>query len=61
MEKCTMTPDELAEYLGIGRSSAYKLIGEGQFTTVRVGRRILIPVQNVNRWLDGESNQTKEN
>lgn len=56
-----MTPDELAEYLGIGRSSAYKLIGEGQFTTVRVGRRILIPVQNVNRWLDGESNQTKEN
>ena len=61
MEKCTMTPDELAEYLGIGTSSAYKLIGEGQFTTVRVGRRILIPVQNVNRWLDGESNQTKEN
>lgn len=60
MEKCTMTPEELAAYLGIGRSSVYKLIGEKQFATVRIGRRILIPIKNVNSWLDGESGQTKE-
>jgi len=57
MDKCTMTPEELASYLGIGRNSVYKLISEEQFPTVRVGRRILIPIRNVNRWLNGEFSQ----
>ena len=52
-----MTPDELALYLGIGRNSVYKLIEEGQFPTVRVGRKILIPIKNVEKWLEGESKE----
>ncbi len=57
MEKTTMTPQELGVYLGIGRNSVYKLLAEEQFKTVRVGRKILIPIKNVEKWLAGESKE----
>lgn len=37
-----------AELLGISRSAAYRLAGSGEIPTVRLGRRLLVPVQ----WLD---------
>ncbi len=33
----------LCELYGIGRSTAYRLIAEGEIRSVRLGRRILIP------------------
>lgn len=53
-EKKTYSVEELAFTLGISKSSCYALIKEGQFRTVRVGTRILIPKTCIEKWLNGE-------
>ena len=52
-EKAVLSVQELADYLGIGRTTCYALIKENQFRTVRVGKKILIPKESVNNWLAG--------
>jgi len=51
----TMTVADLARHLRIGRNQAYALAKSGQFHTVTVGRRIVIPRRNVEAWLEGRS------
>ena len=50
--KRTYTVEEIAEILGIGRTSAYKLIRSGQFQTVRIGSAIRISKASFDDWLD---------
>ena len=38
--------------LGIGRSSLYGLIAEGKICTVKIGRRTLIPDQEIRRYVE---------
>lgn len=40
----TMTVEQAAKWLGIGRSLAYRMVNEGKIPTIRMGRRILVPV-----------------
>jgi excisionase family DNA binding protein len=42
-EKLCLSVDEAAEALGISRSLAFKLIGEGKLPAVRLGRRLVVP------------------
>lgn len=42
-ERLTLTVDEVAVALGISRSSAYECARRGDFPTVRLGRRIVVP------------------
>jgi excisionase family DNA binding protein len=44
---------EAQRALGIGRSTAYRLIEDGRLTTVKIGRRTLIHVSSI-RALAGE-------
>lgn len=55
-EKSTLTVRELSETLGIGLATAYELVKENQFRTVRVGRRILISKIALQKWLEGDDN-----
>lgn len=41
----TITVDEAAVYLGVSRYSAYQAVREGSIPSIRIGRRILVPVQ----------------
>ena len=50
--KRTYTVGEIAEILGIGRTSAYKLIRSGQFQTVRIGSAIRISKASFDDWVD---------
>ncbi len=50
--KRTYTVGEIAEILGIGRTSAYKLIRSGQFQIVRIGSAIRISKASFDDWLD---------
>lgn len=50
--KRTYTVGEIAEILGIGRTSAYKLIHSGLFQTVRIGSAIRISKASFDQWLD---------
>ena len=47
-----MTVEEAAEYLRIGRGHAYEMVREGRIPSLRMGRRILIPVSALQRLLD---------
>lgn len=54
-EPRTYKVEEIAKILGIGRSSAYNLIREGQFKTVRIGTSIRISKKSFDEWLDQQS------
>ena len=51
MEKTTMSVQELAAQMGISLPKAYELVKEPDFPTIRVGTRILIPVEAYREWL----------
>ncbi len=44
MEKKTLSVPEAGKALGIGRSAAYEAVRTGQLPTIRIGKRILVPV-----------------
>ncbi len=52
LERRTYTVDEIARMLGIGRTSAYILVKEGHFKTVRIGNAIRISKRSFDEWLD---------
>lgn len=40
----TLTVDQAAKILGIGRSTAYELVRSGDLPSIRLRRRIVVPV-----------------
>lgn len=53
-ERHTMTIEEAAQALGIGRTAAYKAARNGELPTIRLGRRLVVPVAALERMLAGE-------
>ena len=51
MEKTTMSVQELSAHMGISIPKAYELVKVPGFPTIRVGTRILIPVEAYREWL----------
>lgn len=41
----TMTVEQAAKVLGIGRTTAYELVRTGDIPSVRLGRRIVVPIR----------------
>lgn len=52
-ERATITVEEAAALLGIGRTAAYEAARRGQLPTRRLGRRLLVPVPAFLSWLGG--------
>lgn len=50
-----MLPFFLLAMLNIGRTSAYNLVKEGHFKTVRVGNAIRISKKSFDEWLDAQA------
>ncbi len=46
-----MTVKEIQGKLGLSRQGTYNLVNRPDFPTVRVGRKILIPVSGFSDWL----------
>ena len=53
--RATITVEEAAAVLGIGRSAAYEAARRGQLPTRRLGRRLFVPVPAFLRWLGDEA------
>lgn len=51
----TYRVDDIARILDIGRSSAYNLVREGHFKTVRIGTAIRISRKSFDEWLEQQS------
>lgn len=57
MEKTTMSVQELSSLMGISLPKAYELTKVPGFPVIRIGTRILIPVDAYKEWLVKESMQ----
>lgn len=51
MDKFTMSVQEMAGQMGISLPKAYELTRAAGFPVIRVGTRVLIPVDDFRRWL----------
>jgi excisionase family DNA binding protein len=53
-----LTVTEAAEFLRLGRNSVYQAIQRKELPSVRVGRRVLIPKESLERFLAAPSERT---
>lgn len=51
MEKFTISVQELSSRMGISLPKAYQLVKKPGFPVLRIGTRILIPIDALNKWL----------
>jgi excisionase family DNA binding protein len=49
------TVDEVAALLGISRASAYEAARRKEIPTIRIGRRLLVPSDLLEKMLSGQS------
>lgn len=52
--RMTLTVEEAAEILGISRALAYVLVKNDQLPSLRLGRRLVVPRQALERLLNGD-------
>lgn len=52
-KRATLTVDEAAAHLGIGRNSAYEAIKRGEIPALRIGGRIVVPRAALEQMLAG--------
>ena len=53
--RITLTVEEVASLLGLGRTAAYEAARRGQLPSRRLGRRVVIPVPALLEWLGVDS------
>ena len=51
----TMTVDEAAKCLGVSRTLAYEMVRRGELPSLKLGRRIVVPVPALERMLGIET------
>lgn len=58
MEKLTLSVEEASHVLGISRNLAYEMARDGRMPTVRLGRRLVVPVKALERMLATDKVET---
>ena len=54
--RITLTVEEVASLLGLGRTAAYEAARRGQIPSRRLGRRVVVPVPALLEWLGADRN-----
>lgn len=49
--KATISVEQAAQVLGLGRTAAYEAARRGEFPTRKLGRRVVVPVPALLAWL----------
>ena len=47
----TLTVEEAGRKVGLGRGAAYSAVRRGEIPSVRLGNRIVVPKEALERWL----------
>lgn len=50
----TVTVEEAARILGISRGSAFRAVHRSEIPSIRIGRRLLVPMRELRRLLEPE-------
>jgi len=58
--RLTMTIVEAAAKLGVGRNQAYTAAKDGQIPTIKIGKRLLVPVAALERKLASASGKATQ-
>jgi excisionase family DNA binding protein len=45
--------DELASYIGLGRTNTYAALRNGKIPSIRIGKKFVIPRSAIKKWLEG--------
>ena len=51
-EKQILTIEEAGKVLGLGRGSSYQAAARGDIPTIRIGRRLLVPIKGLELLLE---------
>lgn len=51
MSKATISVPEAGEILGIGRTAAYEAARKGQIPVIKIGKRLLVPMIALEKFL----------
>lgn len=51
---------ELSDLLGVSHSSVYELIQEPGFPSLRIGKRIVIPKEELRQWISDNTKGAKK-
>lgn len=51
MDRALLTPIEVTQILGIGRSKVYELLACGELPSIRIGRCIRVPKSSLDDWI----------
>ena len=54
-EKLTYSVPEAAEILGISKSRMYELTRSEGFPSLKIGKRILVPINGLERWVEKQA------
>ncbi len=59
-ERLLLRVPEAAELCGIGRSKAYELAAAGEWPSVKIGRSVRIPVEDLRAWVRGKVGEASQ-
>jgi len=59
-EKIVLTVEEAGRLLGLSRPTAYQAVATGEIPSIRIGRRILVPVAALTKLLESAGTKPKE-
>lgn len=60
METNLLTADEVAEVLRCSRRFVYRLMERSDFPKIKIGRRYLVPTDELDRWVHAHVKAGKE-
>lgn len=55
-KRVTMTVEEAGRKLGVGRNQAYEAVRRGEIPSIRIGKRVLVPIQAFDKLLANAGN-----
>jgi excisionase family DNA binding protein len=59
LDRITLTVEEAGGRLGISRTLAYELVRRGEIPSIRLGRRVLVPIQALDRMVASASDDSR--
>ncbi len=57
MDRILLRVTEAAEVCGIGRSKAYLLVASGEWPSVKIGRSVRVPLEELRDWVKQHVNR----
>ena len=54
-ERLCISVEEMGKRMSISRATAFALVKQKGFPAISLGRRILIPVASLEKWLDAQA------